>query len=197
MPIQPIPVWADSYDKIFNTKTKQTPDGVETTPAFEIADQPLLWQKWVHENVNGVGGAPPFAATGTCNQSAFPPVAAPAPGAPPAPAALIASGWMAYMGAITWAPPPPIPPFSAITTVITSPVGLATGYASILSALLADMAILPAGPAPAVEAISKAKAMTLSTAFYTSTLACGIMLVGLSLPSPAPVPLIIPLSPLL
>ena len=196
MPIQPIPAWADSYDAIFNTKSKQTPDGVETTPAFEIADQPLLWQKWVHENVNGVGGAPPFAAAGTVNQSAFPPVGAPAPGAPPIPAALIASGWMAYMSAITWAPPAPVPPFSVITSVLTSPVGLATGYASILAALLTDMALLPPPP-PAMEAVLKSKAMTLSTAFYTSTLACGIMITGLSLPAPTPAPLVIPLSPLL
>lgn len=197
MPIQPIPTWADSYDKIFNTKSKQTPNGVEVTPAFAIADQPLLWQKWVHENINGVEGAPPYAAKGTTNQSAFPPVAGPSPGAPPAPAALIASGWMAYMSAITWVPPAPIPPFSAITSVITSPVGLAAGYSSILAALLSDMALVPSGPLPAVEAMSKAKATTLSTAFYTSTLACGIMIIGLSLPAPTPAPLVLPLSPLL
>lgn len=191
--IKPVTDWASSYEELFFSKIDNPTTNPKVSKALDPKEQPLLWGKWVHQNTQGIAGAPPFAATATAVQTNFPPVLIPAPGTPPTTAAIIASAWMAYINAIVWAPPPPVPPFSAITLVTTSPLGSAAAMASLLAALTAEFA-LPMAPG---EAGNKIKALGVATAFYTATLSAGIMVTGLSLPSPVPVPLVIPLLPAL
>ena len=177
MPIKPVSDWSSSYEDIFYKNVT-------------VDTQPMLWGKWVDQNTQGLSAASPYnIATVTLNRASFPPVTAP-PAPTPAPfCSLLANAWFAYIGSAIWAPCPPIPPFSAIASVTPSMVGIAAAQASLMASLIAAMTP-PSMP-------DKVRAMQISTAFYTATLASGIMISGTSLPSPTPIPLVLPLMPVM
>lgn len=193
MPIAPLPSWADSYEELFYSKVDNPTTDPKVSKALDPVEQPLLWAKWVHKNTQGMQAAPPWSTVPTIMENSFPPVTIPAPGTPPTTALIIASSWASYISSITWTPAPPIPPFSAITSVLTAPINIAAAQVALLAALTAEFAI-PMAPG---DAGGKIKALGVATAFYTATMSLGIMIVGLSLPTPTPNPLIIPFSPIL
>lgn len=177
--IKPVSDWASSYEDLFFKKV--------------TADKmPLLWGDWVHQNTTGLGAAPPWAAaTVTLNRAAFPPINVPPSPTPALLCNLLSSGWAAYISSAIWAPPPPAPPFSAIALVTPSATGIGAAQPTLFSTL---MGIFSA-PAVASAAFPKTQAMQIATAFYTATMSSGIMLSGMSLPSPTPVPLVLPMMP--
>jgi hypothetical protein len=193
MPISPLSSWADSYEEFFYSKISNPTTNPKVTKSLSVAEQPLLWAKWVHKNTQGIQAAPPWSTIPTVLEAAFPPVLIPSPGTAPTTAMIISSSWASYISSIVWTPAPPIPPFSVITSVVTSPAAIAAAQTSLLAALTAEFA-KPMAPG---EAGGKLKALGISSAFYSATLSLGVMIIGLSLPIPTPVPLVIPLSPIL
>lgn len=181
MAIKPVSDWASSYEEMFFKD-------------MTAAKAPLIWGDWVDKNTQGLAASPPWSgASVTLMRPAFPPIASPsAPSCVPL-CTMIANGWMAYISSAVWVPPPPVPPFSAIMLCAPSATGVAAAQASLLNALIAAMTPPPANN----PAYQKAQAMKIATAFYAATMSSGIMLSGLSLPSPVPVPLMLPMLPVM
>lgn len=158
------------------------------------ADQTYLvknfWQQWIDTGVKGIESAAPFAgSSGTTDQTQFSPL--PLEGVSPAAsvAALLVAAFENYMNAIVWPPMAPVAPFSAITSVVTSPTGLAAASAILLAGMIAELAVVPP---PATAFADKANAF--AALFNTAAAASGIMITGLGIGSPPP-PLVVPLSP--
>lgn len=185
--VNPPPAWASSYESIFKDTFKK----VDQKQIDGVTGVAQAWAKWVNDNGKGIQGVVPTAApltiSGTTNQAAFAPVVFAVPGVPPAAAAVLATAWQAWAMSIVWPVPPPAPPFSAILSVTTNPATAAAAYATLLAGLIAEFAVVPPGPAGL-----PAKYMNLGTLFSTATKSMGILVTGLSLPSPTPVPLVLP-----
>jgi len=184
MPIKAVKSWIDTYEpgiqKHFDAMGKGLPDKIED-----------FWQKWVDSNGQGLEVGPPYATKGTTMPTAFS-LSLPPTGTAPIIAQLMATAWKGWFQAITFAPPAPAPPFSAILSVTASPVGLALAYSTLLAGLIAEMAIIPPDPASAF----KLKAAKYGLLFYTATISVGVQIDGLSMSAP-PVPLSLPLFPAL
>lgn len=184
MPIKAAKTWADKYEpgiqKHYDAMGKGLPDKIED-----------FWAKWVDENSQGLEVAPPYKTSGTTNVKSFS-LSLPSAGSAPIIAALMANAWKSWFQSITFLPPPPAPPFSAIISVMPSPLGLALAYAGLLSGLIAEMALIPPDPATAF----KLKGTKMGLLFYTATITAGVQIDGLSLSVP-PVPLSLPLFPAL
>jgi hypothetical protein len=179
MAVKPVSDWSSSYEDLFYKDLK-----AEKTP--------MLWGDWVHKNTQGIAAAPPYAAsTPTLNRASFPPVSS-----PPAPSCvpfctLLSNAWFAYIASTLWTVIPPIPPFSAIAFIGPSMTGIAAAKTTLLSTLIGIMS------APANANAGKMLAQQIAAAFYAATLSTGIMISGTSLPSPTPVPLVLPMMPIL
>ena len=184
MPIKAAKTWIDTYqpgiEKHYDAMAKGLPDKIED-----------FWQKWVDDNAQGLEVMPPYATKGTTTKTAFS-LSLPPSGTAPIIAKLMATAWKNWFTAITFTPPAPAPPFSAIIAVTPSQVGLALAYATLLAGLIAEMALIPPDPATAF----KLKATKMGTLFYTATISVGVQVDGLSLSVP-PVPLSLPLIPAL
>lgn len=152
-----------------------------------------FWEQWLDPGVKGIASAAPFpGSSGSTDLSAFAPLPLEGAKSVAQTAVMLASGWLNYVNAIKWNPMSPVPPFSAITAVITSPVGAAAAYATLLAGLIAELTLVPPDPASAMAA----KATAFATLFHAATAAVGIQITGLGIGSPPP-PLVVPLSPVL
>ena len=181
MAIKPVSDWASSYEEMFFKD-------------MTAEKAPIIWGDWVDKNTQGLSASPPWSgATVTLMRPAFPPVTVPASPSPVPLCTMIANGWMSYILSASWTPPPPIPPFSVITMCMPSASGVAAAQAALLNTLIATFT----PPAVPGEAYQKAQAMKIATAFYTATMSSGIMLSGLTVPSPLPLPLVLPMLPVM
>lgn len=186
MTIPALSVLTDSY------KTK-----LQTYYAQYQADQTTLvktfWQSWLDPGIAGIESASPFTGSkATTTASSFSPLPLEGASSPAAVAAVLATAWQNYMEAITWPTMAPVAPFSAITSVVTSPSGLAAAYATLLAGLTAELATMPAGD---TDAAFSSKGQAFGQLFQTATISAGIQISGLSTSAP-PAPLVVPLSPI-
>lgn len=184
MPIKASKTWIDTYEpgiqKHYDKMGKGIPDKIED-----------FWMNWVDSNGQGIEVASPYATKGTTVPTAFS-LSLPPTGGPAVIAKLMATAWKGWFQAITFTPPAPAPPFSAILAVTPSSIGLTIAYATLLAGLIAEMAILPPDPASAF----KLKAAKFGMLFYTATISVGVQIDGLSTSIP-PVPLSLPMFPAL
>ena len=186
MPVKPAPVWGQTLEK----KIKESFDNVDKKIVPGLLATGKAYQSWINENAVGISTLPPFAGSnGTNTAGAFNPVIFGVPGDPVSAAAIMSTAWFAWYMAITWTPIPPVPPFSAIALVSSSPVGAAAAQALLLAGLLAEFALVP--PIPA---LGKTKYPRIAQLFYTATTTAGVMITGLGIGAPPP-PLILPLHP--
>lgn len=186
MPINPVKMWADSYE----SKLKEVYKNTKTVAEGDLAAI-KLWQDWVNDNGKGISCIAPLVApiplSGSTNPAAFSPLPFKTAVAPPMVAQILATAWQGWANAIMWTLIPPAPPFSSITSIIISPASVAASYATLYSGLVAELAVTPAD-----EAGAKVKYMNLATLFFTATSTLQVMFIGLTLPAPTPVPLVIP-----
>ena len=172
MPILPLSNWTQTYKDIFYGK-------------FDATERPMLWAKWVHKNSKGMQSTP-YTTSVNILEQAFPPVSLPAGTAAQA-AQFISQAWFSYVCSAVWTPAPPIPPFSAVTSVVMNVAILTAAQDTLMSALLTEMMNLTSG-----SAALETKALNIATAFYTASLSMGVLVTGLSLPTPTPIALIVP-----
>lgn len=174
--------WIDSYqpgiEKHYDAMMQGLPDKIED-----------FWKKWVDDNAQGLAVLPPYATEAKTMPENFS-LSLPPSGTPVIIAQLMATAWKGWVEKIQWAPPAPAPPFSAITSVTVSSLGVAIAYAALFSGLIAEMSVIPPDPNSAF----KLKATSMGTLFYTATISAGVQMSGLSLSVP-PVPLVLPLLP--
>jgi len=78
----------------------------------------------------------------------------------------------------TWTIPPPLPPFSAITSVVSSSTGATTQEAILITALTAEF-FLPAPPEP--NAAWAAKAAAFEVLFAAAIRSAGVDIIGIGL----------------
>ena len=186
MAMTPVTNWISTYE----SKQKDYMEQSMNNPAADPAE---WWRLWVNDAAQGIQAGPPYSLSmGTTDMGAFAPVKFPKAGTPVQCAIVLANAWKAWYMAIKWNPCPPIPPFSVIEKVEASPVGVPLAYATLLSGLIAEFAIVPPDPLLAF----KLKATSFGSLFYTATLSAGIQITGKSTSSP-PVPLVIPMLPIL
>lgn len=177
MAIKPVSDWASSYEDLFFKDMSKEKSAT-------------VWGDWVHQNTQGLAGAPPWTKTSvTLSRPAFPPVTLPPNPKPDTFCNLLAAAWFAYISSAIWTPPPPIPPFSVIALVAPSMTGIGTAKETLLATLISIFS----APASASSGFMKNQAMQIATAFYTATISSGIMISGTSTPPPAP--LVLPLLP--
>ena len=185
MTFSPIPQWASSYEETFN---KLFEDAAQPGFSAEAATAEA-WQEWNDSNVPQAQCIAPTAAamplTATKSKTAMAPIVFSNPGTPPQAAQVLSSAWAAWATAITWTPPPPAPPFSAIFAVLTDPASIAAARAVLYSGLLAEFAIIPP---PGGE---KAKYTAFGTMFSTAYSSLMVNFTGLAIGAPPP-PLMIP-----
>jgi hypothetical protein len=179
MAIKPASDWISSYEDLFIKK--------EVT----VDKAPMLWGDWVDKNTQGLMGMPPYnLASATLNRPAFLPVSLPPAPTPDMFCNLLSTAWFTYIASSIWSIPPPAPPFSAITFVGPSMIGLNAAKAILFTNLLAIFSV----PASTDPSFLKSQASQIGTAFYTATLASGIMITGVPVAVPPPV-LILPQMP--
>lgn len=154
----------------------------------------LAYQDWIGEVGKGMEVAPLYKSQGTGNKAAWAPFIMPPPpaGNPATVAQAYALAWFSWYMAIQWSPhsgalPLPAPPFQVIAAITSSPVGAATQQA----ALIAKFTALFAVPS------KQEKFDQIAANFYAATLSAGVMISGMSIPSPTPVPIVIPQWPIL
>jgi hypothetical protein len=175
MPIQPFTSWKSTYEDLFFKN-------------FDPKNQTTMYQDWVHQNSSSLGLAV-YQSKPTITKQSFPVIAFPA-GCPPATmAAILSSAWSAYIVSIMWALPPPVPPFSLISSVVIDPGLLASAKTALQAALTAEFS-KPLQKDSAVAAASVSAGM--AQAFYTASISLGVNVIGMSLPTPTPNPLVVP-----
>lgn len=185
MPVPAVTVLSGSYQ----TKLKAYYTQYQADQTYLVKN---FWQAWLNPGITGIESAAPFpGSSGTTTPTAFAPLALEGATSVAATAAILATGWSNYMSAITWPPMAPSGPFSAITSVVTSPTGLAAASATLLAGLIAELTVIP----PVLTAFQE-KADAFAALFRTASLATGIMITGLGFGGPPPV-VIIPLSPVM
>jgi hypothetical protein len=185
MPMLALPAWQKDYgDQLQAAFDKTAATGVDSTAT--------VWGAWVGQNATGIEVFPPFVSLGSFSPTDFAEPGFSPTGTPVDAAIALADSWKAWFEAIKFIPAPPVPPFSAITMVTPSPVGVPVAYAALLAGLIAEMAVVPPDPLTA----SLLKGIAFGTAFYTACLSGGVQIDGLSLSVP-PVPLSLPLIPTL
>jgi len=183
MPVPPQAAWEATYEP----ETKAYYAAYQLDQSYKVAN---LWQKWIDPNVIGIEAAPPYApSVATTDATAFSPVNLEGASSVAQIAQILATAWKNYVLAFVWPPPPPVPPFSAITLVETSPTGAAAAYAILMTGLIAELVLVPGNPATAFAD----KATAYSALFRTATLSIGIQITGLGIGAPPP-PLVLPLS---
>lgn len=184
--ITPLPTWQSKLKEKVNAGMKDLPNN-----PLAIT---LAYQDWIGEVGAGMQVAPLYQSQGTGNKTAFAPFIMPPPpaGNPATVAQAYALAWFSWYMAIQWSPhsgplPLPAPPFQVILAITSSAVGAATQQA----ALIAKFTALFAVPS------KQEKFDQIAANFYSATLAAGVMISGILIPSPAPVPLVIPQWPIL
>jgi hypothetical protein len=188
--IKTVDVWVSTYQDTWEKVFKDAQGaGFNATQATTLA-----WQKWNNDNAKEISCISPIASAvkiqGSTNQTAMAPLDFSGASSAPQSAQILASAWKAWASSIIWTPPPPAPPFSAIASVIIDQSSLAAAYATLLSGLIAEMAIIP----PAGGAQTKYQAM--GNLFYTAAVSLKVMFNGSSMSAP-PAPLVIPMVPVL
>lgn len=182
MPMKPVADWISTYEP-------SVKDYYDLCAIDPFHPEKNLWSKWIDKNAQGISVVAPYAAsTGTTNVSSFSPLALKTAKSAPQVAVLMATAWRNWYNAITFTPPPPLPPFSAITAVAPSPSGVAAAYAILVASLTAELSITV--PDPALSFLLKAKKF--GTIFNTATKAAGVQITGLGIGGPPP-PLVLPL----
>lgn len=182
--INPVNIWAKSYqdkwDAVFKDASKE---GFNAPTATREA-----WASWCDENGKPSCTAPlmpPLVLVATTNPQSFNPLDFSSSKSPAQAAKILADAWKAWAGGMVWTPTPPGPPFSAVTNVVTQPGSLSAAYATLLSGLIAEMAVVPKD-ASAVPA----KYQALGTLFYTAVTSLQVSFIGMDLSAP-PKPLVI------
>lgn len=186
MSITPITNWISTYE----SKLNDYYDQYQLDPSYEIVK---FWAGWVNSAGTGIQVAPPYASTGTTSEGSFSPVNFTPSMLAPQSALVLANAWQSWALGITWQVPAPVPPFSVIDTVVTSPLGVAAAYVLLLAGLTAEF--LTPSP-PDGDAAMLIKKTAIGTLFYTATLSMGVQISGLGIGGPPP-PLVIPLWPTL
>lgn len=179
MAMKPLPSWINDYEP----KLK---DSFDTMIPF--------WGTWVDENAQGIQVAPPYQSNGVTNSALFTSglSALAASKDPVTTANILANAWQSWYLGITFPPSPPAPPFLTILSIVPSPVGVPAAFATLLSGLIAELAVIP--PDPNTGFLIKGTAF--GTLFNTATLAAGVQISGTA-PGAPPVPLVLPLIPVL
>jgi len=164
-----LPSWVQSYQPTFEAHNLSGDVTGATTP--------LTWGQFITLGSIGMTGAPPWVASiGVATPAGFPSTQF---GLDPVTVATtMAASWKAWFLSILWTVPPPLPPFSVITSVVSSSIGATTAEVILFTELLAEF-LIPAPPEPNAAWIIKATA--LSTLFYTATITAGIDLIGIGL----------------
>ena len=185
MPFEPLDTWASSYEETFSILFEDA-----AQPGFNSdAKTEEAWQTWYDGNIIDATCVAPIATAPTLtavkDKLNFAPVQFVNPGTPDLAATVLSLAFAAYMNSLVWTPPPPAPPFSAITTVITDPVSVTAAQATLYAALLAEFAIIPP---PGGD---QAKYLAIGGLFLAASQACLVNFIGLSTAVP-PAPLIIP-----
>ena len=179
--MKPLPAWAKYYEP----KNK---DSFDTMIPF--------CGSWVDENATGIQVSPPYQSQGTTSFAAFGPLVGLAAAQSPVETAnILATAWQTWYLAIQFTPSPPIPPFGSITAITPSPLGISAAYSTLLTGLVAELAVVP--PDPTTGFIIKGSSY--GALFQAATLAAGVQIVGFLPPVPPapPIPLTIPLIPVL
>lgn len=185
MPMQAVSAWGSSYKQKNEDAFKNAESGVDLTSK--------VWGDWTNTNGIGIEVAPPYKSSGVCLEANFPiPVFSPT-GTPVDSATVLANSWKAWYKAIVFSPAPPLPPFSIITAVIPSPVGIEVAYAALLSGLIAEFTLIPPDPLTAFDL----KGVSFGTLFYTACVSAGVQIDGIAIPGAPPPPLSLPLIPVL
>jgi hypothetical protein len=174
MPIKPVTDWISTYEEIFFKE-------------FKLEDQPLLFRKWVHQNTKGLKPAV-YMSSPTVTEASFPPVNLPSAGTAVTTAAFISTAWFSYISSIVWSVPAPIPPFSVVSGVVWDVGLVSAAKASLQAALVKEFTKTPTAGPSAIKTISAG----MGAAFFQASMALGILVNGMSLPTPTPVPLVVP-----
>jgi len=185
MPMQAVSAWGSDYKKKFEDAFKSALAGVD--PTLKV------WGDWTNFNAIGIEVAPPYKSTGLCKVTSFPIPSFSPMGTPVDSAIALASSWKAWYSDIKFSVPPPTPPFSLITSVIPSPVGIEVAYAALLSGLIAEFTIIPPDPLTAFDL----KGVAFGTLFHTACVSAGVQIDGIAIPGSPPPPLSLPLIPVL
>ena len=187
--INPVSTWASSYESIMNQVFSDAAlPGFNAVTAIQDA-----WQKFMFDNSSGIQTIAPLAApvtlSGTATKTNFAPVMFSTPGTPDLAALVLSSAFAAYAGSITWIPPPPAPPFSVLSSVITNAGSVAAAQATLYAGLMAEFAIIPP-PGGA-----QAKYTAIATLFFTAISSLTVDFIGIAIAGAPPPPLTIPMIP--
>lgn|GEM_PF-4433532 len=191
MPVKPQAEWASTYaedlEQYYSDYQAALELGAPGPPIVEF------WAGWVAKNADGIETTAPYPGSiAVVDQSSFAPVDFTGVASAVQAAQVLADAWQAFMNGLTWPPMTPAPPFTAITSVTTSALGLTAAYATLLAGLTAVFSTLPASPETAMQEKSEA----IASLFYTATISVGVQIDGLGTGAPPPA-VSIPQSPAL
>lgn len=185
MPMTPMPNWIKTFQP-------EIEDYFSLAGKLPGAKVEKAWQNWINGAAKGINAAPPYdKSKGTLKPDAFSPLKFPKKGTPPTAAIVFATAWKNWYLGIKWNPCPPVPPFSVIQKVESSPSGVEAAYAILVAGLTAEFLKVPKNPKTAF----KIKSQKIATLFYNATFAAGVQISGLDTAGSSP--LTIPLSPIM
>lgn len=145
------------------------------------------WGSWWTQGTVGMEVVPPWSSSVGLSSVLLPPGDF-GSGLPITVATNMAAAWKTWFLLTTWTIPPPLPPFSAITSVVSSSTGATTQEAILITALTAEF-FLPAPPEP--NAAWAAKAAAFEVLFAAAIRSAGVDIIGIGL-APVFPPVILP-----
>ena len=205
MPVNPPPAWGNSYEpkfkEVFEEPAPKKEDFADEGAFNQASDDYTAglsdkvaeaWKTWFFENAQGIQTIAPLAAPvpmfPTTNADDFgKDLDFSSTSTAPQVADMLASAFENWAKSLIWIPPPPAPPFLAITNVSTFAPSIQAAKAALTASLLSQMA---SPPPPSPEA-SLPVYLALGTAFYTACISLQVMFEGTAPGSPPP-PLQIP-----
>jgi hypothetical protein len=186
MTIPLVTVWADKYKAELETAFA----GAQKATKDKMWDlSKAMWGNWVDKSVLGLQCTapitPPSSMTPTLPGAASFAPAFKGKSSVPLIAAELATQFETYASGITWTPPSPEYPFSAISSVVTQAASVSAAKAVLLAGLTAELAVMADPDKP------DAKYKALGNLFRTAFASLMVEFIGTSTTSP-PVTLIIP-----
>lgn len=199
--IKPLPSWTSDYETQQKDSFKKASETIDDkgTPKYDEDGMYQLaqeaWGKFVDNNTTGISCmapiTPPILLTGTTpGYVSFAPMFK-GKNAIPLIATELSNQFMSYASSITWIPPPPAPPFSVIASVVVNAGSVSAAKSILQLGLIAEFAV------PCVLGAESVKYQNIATLFRTAISTIAVDFIGMSLPSPSPVPLTIPMIPVL
>lgn len=179
----------------FKKASEMLPDGV--TPKYDedgmFTLSKEMWGTWIYENVKAIQCVapitPPVTLSGTTpTASGFAPDFKGKENVT-AVATELASQFQSFASSIAWVPPPPAPPFSAITSVVMNAGSVSAAYSTLLSGLLTELVT------PTVAGSESTKYTALATLFRTAFTSLTVDFIGIAQAGSPPPPLTIPAQP--